>query len=119
MLTGLVAQTAKDVPQRVELKRADLAGAPGMEVIESITEFKPGEGGELHVHHGLEASYVIQGATIRVAGREEPIVVPAGISQLTLRGVKHGAFTVIGDTSLKSFAVHIVDKGQPLYDYSK
>jgi hypothetical protein len=31
--TTLVAQTLTDSPQRVEQKRADLSGAPGMEVI--------------------------------------------------------------------------------------
>ena len=30
--TGLVAQTPHDSPQRVEQKRVDLSGAPGMEV---------------------------------------------------------------------------------------
>jgi hypothetical protein len=30
-----------------------------------------------------------------------------------------GGFKVVGDTSLKLFTVHIVDKGKPLYDYSK
>jgi hypothetical protein len=41
--TGLVAQTLSDSPQRVEQKRADLSGAPGMEVIASTGEYKPGE----------------------------------------------------------------------------
>jgi hypothetical protein len=26
---------------------------------------------------------------------------------------------LVGDTSLKHFTVHIVDKGKPLYDYVK
>jgi len=41
--TGIVAQTVGDLPQRVEQKRADLSGAPGMEVVASIIELKPGE----------------------------------------------------------------------------
>ena len=40
VVTGLVAQTLTDSPQRVEQKRADLTGAPGMEVIASIGEYK-------------------------------------------------------------------------------
>jgi hypothetical protein len=32
---------------------------------------------------------------------------------------EHGAFKVVGDTPLKLFAVHIVDKGTALHDYTK
>jgi quercetin dioxygenase-like cupin family protein len=64
MATGLVAQTMTDLPQRVEQKRTDLSGAPGMEVIASIVEFKLGETTNLHFHHGVEAAYVIQGTTV-------------------------------------------------------
>ncbi|MBS0399888.1 MAG: cupin domain-containing protein, partial [Proteobacteria bacterium] len=38
---------------------------------------------------------------------------------LNLRDVKHGGFKVVGDAPLKLFTVHIVDKGRPLYDYSR
>lgn len=38
---------------------------------------------------------------------------------MNLRNAKHGSFKVLGDTSLKLFTAHIVDKGKPLYDYSK
>ena len=50
---------------RVELKRADLS-APGanMEVIMSTTEYPPGTPLPRHIHHGDEALYVLQGATI-------------------------------------------------------
>lgn len=56
LVTGLVAQTTGDSPQRVEQKRTDLSGAPGMEVIASLGEYKPGEGIDLHIHHGVEAA---------------------------------------------------------------
>jgi hypothetical protein len=35
---------------------------------------------------------------------------------MNLRDVKHGAFKVVGDTSLRLLTVH-VDKDKPLYDY--
>ncbi len=116
--TGLVAQTLTDSPQRVESKRADLSGAPGMEVIASTGEYKPGEGIELHVHHGIEAAYVVQGATVQAPGKE-PMMLATGASLLNLRDVKHGGFKIVGETPLKLFTVHIVDKGKPLYDYTK
>jgi hypothetical protein len=116
--TTLVAQTLTDSPQRVEQKRSDLSGAPGMEVIASIGEYKPAEGIELHVHHGIEAAYVVQGAMVQVPGRDAAPL-PTGVTVLNLRDVKHGGFKVVGDTPLKLFTVHVVDKGKPLYEYVK
>lgn len=112
---GSVAEPPADSPQRVEIQRTDLTGAPGMEVITSTAEYKPGESIPPHVHHGVEAFYVLQGATIQAPGKE-PMTLPAGRSQLNLRDVKHGGWKVVGDTPLKLFTVHVVDKGKPLYD---
>ena len=118
LATGLTAQTLTDSPQRVEQKRADLSGAPGMEVIASIVEIKPGESSNLHIHHGVEAFHVLQGSQIQAPG-QEPSMLPTGLTSLNLRDVKHGAFKVIGDKPLKLLTVHIVDKSKPLYDYVK
>ena len=118
LTTGLVAQTYNDSRQRVEQKRADLTGAPGMEVIASTAEYKNGDPIDLHIHHGIEAAYVLQGGMVQVPGKE-PMPLPTGASLLNLRDVKHGGFKVVGDTPLKLFTVHIVDKGKALYDYSK
>ncbi|HEV3017818.1 MAG TPA: cupin domain-containing protein [Burkholderiaceae bacterium] len=115
--TGIVAQTRTDSPKRVEQKRADLSGASGMEVIASTAEYKPGEGIDLHFHHGVEAAYVLQGARVQPPGKD-PITLATGATIMNLRDVKHGGFKVVGDTSLKLFTVHVVDKGKPLYDYS-
>jgi quercetin dioxygenase-like cupin family protein len=114
----LVAQGLVDSPQRKEQKRADLSGAPGMEVISSIAEYQPGETIDLHIHHGIEAFYVVQGAQVQVQGKE-PTKLATGAALMNLRDVKHGGFKVVGDTSLKLFTVHIVDKSKPLYDYLK
>lgn len=116
--TTLIAQTITDSPQRVEQSRADLSGAPGMEVITSIAEYKPGDFLGPHSHHGIEAAYVIQGATVEMPGRD-PSKLPAGASLLNLRDVKHAGFKVVGDTSLKLYTVHVVDKGKPLYDFAR
>ena len=118
LATGLTAQTLTDSPQRKEQKRTDLTGTPNMEVIASIVEIKPGESSNLHVHHGVEAFHVLQGAAIQAPG-QEPSALPTGLTSLNLRDIKHGAFKVLGDTSLKLLTVHIVDKDKPLYDYVK
>jgi len=116
--TGLVAQTLGDSPQRVEQKRTDLSGAPGMEVIASTAEYKPGDTVDVHFHHGVEAAYVVQGASVQLPGKD-PMTLATGATLLNLRDVRHAGFKVVGDTSLKLFTVHVVDKGKPLYDYSK
>jgi len=116
--TGLVAQTLGDSPQRVEQKRTDLSGASNMEVIASTAEYKPGEGIDLHLHHGIEAAYVLQGASIQLPGKAATTL-PTGATLLNLRDVRHGGFKVVGETSLKLFTVHVVDKGKPLYDYGQ
>jgi quercetin dioxygenase-like cupin family protein len=117
LATGLLAQTATDSAQRVERQRTDLSGAPGMEVIASVAEYKPGDSIGLHSHHGVEAAYVVQGASVQVPGKE-PMTLPTGASLLNLRDVRHAGFTIVGESSLKLFTVHIVDKGKPLYDYA-
>jgi hypothetical protein len=116
--TTLVAQTVSDSPQRVEQKRADLSGAPGMEVIESTAEYKKGDRVELHLHHGIEAAYVVQGTMIQPDGKD-PVMQATGTVLMNARDFKHGGYKIVGDTPLKLFTVHIVDKGAPLYDWQK
>jgi quercetin dioxygenase-like cupin family protein len=115
VITGLVAQTQTDSPQRVEQKRTDLSGAPGMEVIASTAEYQPGDVTRRHFHHGVEMAYVVQGARVQAPGKE-PMMLETGTTIMNLRDVKHGGLKVVGDTSLKLFTVHIVDKGKPLYE---
>jgi quercetin dioxygenase-like cupin family protein len=112
------AACAQDSPARSELKRADLSGAPGMEVISSIVEFKPGEEIPKHFHHGIETAYVLQGAMLQAPGKE-PALLATGTAITNLRDVVHGGVKVVGDKSFKLFTVHIVDKNKPLYDTSK
>lgn len=112
-----LAQDANDSPQRREQKRAELAGAPGIEVISSVAEYKPGDAVGRHLHHGIETAYVLQGATIAPADGA-PVMLATGTTVLYPRGALHGGFKVVGDTPLKLFTVHIVDKGKPLYDYA-
>jgi quercetin dioxygenase-like cupin family protein len=113
-----VSVSAQDIPQRKELKRVDLSGAPGMEVISSIVEYKPGEQLVAHTHHGIEMGYVLQGAMVQAPGKEA-VMFPTGASFMYLRDVPHSGVRVVGDQSLKMFAVHTVDKGKPLYESVK
>lgn len=107
-----------DLPQRQELKRADLATSPNMEVITSIDEIKKGESIPRHSHHGIETGYVLEGTLIQIAG-QSPTMMQTGSSFMNPRDVPHGGFIVVGDQSLKLLTVHVVDKGKPLYEWVK
>ena len=87
-------------------------------MIASVAEYKPGESLDAHFHHGVEAAYVLQGATVQAAGKP-PMPLASGATMMNLRDVKHGGFKVVGDTALKLFTVHVVDKNAPLYDWVK
>ena len=119
-LIGCVwADTAPgDLPQRQELKRADLATSADMEVITSIDELKKGESLPRHSHHGTETGYVLQGSMVQFSG-QAPTMMATGSSFMNLRDVPHGGFTVVGDQPLRLLTVHVVDKGKPLYAWIK
>ena len=105
---------AQDPPSRKEMKRADISGAPNMEVVSSIIEYKTGDVTSRHFHHGVETAYVIQGTMIQLPGKEATMM-ETGTVILNARDVVHGGFKVVGATPLKLFTAHIVDKGKPLY----
>jgi ChrR-like protein with cupin domain len=100
------------------VERADLSGAPGMEVITSVREWKKGEFFRRHRHHGIDVAYVIQGSMIQVPG-EAPVMLETGTPAINLRDVTHAGFEIVGDQPLKIFSVHIVDKGKPLYEWEE
>jgi len=109
-----VAQSDLNPKNRQELKRDDVAGT-NMEVIISVVETQPGERVSRHIHHGEEAFYVLQGATLETSDGKQ-IKLSAGATLINHRDVPHGGLKVVGDTSLKYLAAHFVDKGAPLYD---
>jgi quercetin dioxygenase-like cupin family protein len=117
-LAVVVAAQAQDLPQRKELRRVDLSGASGMEVVSSVSTFKPGDEFPRHLHHGVELGYVVQGAMVQLPG-QAPTMMATGAPIMNLRDAVHGGFKVIGPGNLILFTVHSVDKGKPLYDWVK
>lgn len=109
---------AQDSAARKEIKREDLSGAAGMEVISSISELKPGDLLAVHIHHGIEAGIVLQGGMVQLPGKE-PMALPTGAPVMNLRNVAHGGWKVVGDSTIRLYTVHVVDKGKPLYDTPK
>jgi len=118
MTTAWADTMRGDLPQRQELKRADLSTSPQMEVITSIAEFKKGESIPRHYHHGIETGYVLQGTMVQLPG-QAPMMIKTGSTIMNLRDVPHAGYTVVGDEPLKVLTVHIVDKGKPLYEWVK
>jgi quercetin dioxygenase-like cupin family protein len=112
-----VAQGDLNPKNRQELKREDMAGT-NMEVIISVVEYQPGEILARHIHHGEEAFYVLQGATVETPDGKQ-IKFATGAAAINHRDVPHAGVKVVGDTPLKYLAVHVVDKGSPLYDAPK
>lgn len=111
------AAHSQDSPFRKELKRADLTGT-NMEIITSFQEMKPGDAGFLHIHHGEEAFYFIEGGMIETPDGKQ-MSISTGATGINRRDVPHGAFKVVGDKPIRFVTVHIVDKGAPLYDKPK
>jgi quercetin dioxygenase-like cupin family protein len=113
-----VAAPAQDLPQRKELRRVDLSGAQGMEVVSSVSTFKPGDEFPRHLHHGVEMGIVVQGTMVQLPG-QAPTMMATGAPIQNLRDAIHGGFKVLGPGNLVLFTVHTVDKGKPLYDWVK
>ena len=58
---------------------------------------------------------------LRHPGRDETadgkqIKLPTGAAAVNARDVPHAGLKVVGDTPFKYLAVHVVNKGKPLYD---
>jgi quercetin dioxygenase-like cupin family protein len=117
-MTFAAPASAQDSPGRKELRRVDLSGAPGMEVVLSIGEYKPGDAIPLHIHHGVETGYVLEGGMVEISGKPSTAL-PTGAPIMNLRDVPHAGWTVVGDKTIKLLTVHVVDKGKPLYDTVK
>lgn len=111
---GLAQAQDVNPKNRQELKRADLTGT-NMEVIISVIENQPGETIARHIHHGEEAFYVLQGAMVETADGKQ-INLPTGTAAINKRDVPHAGLKILGNTPFRYIAVHIVDKGVPLYD---
>jgi len=110
---GVLETHALDGLKRTELRRVDLTGTQGTEVITSILEAAPGAGIPRHTHHGDEFLYVLEGGTIEVPGKA-PMHLKTGDTLHFPRGLAHGGFTVVGDAPIKALTIHVVDKGKPL-----
>jgi quercetin dioxygenase-like cupin family protein len=99
---------------RRELKRADLTGT-NMEIVVSVVDVAPGNNLTRHTHHGEEAVYVLEGATLALPDGKE-VQFPTGAATINVRDVPHAGFKIAGDKTLKMLTIHIIDKGKPMIE---
>jgi quercetin dioxygenase-like cupin family protein len=93
--------SAQDSGGRKELRRVDFSGTPGMEVVLSLTELKPGDEIPAHFHHGIEAGYVLEGGMAEVQGKP-PFEIRTGTPIMKLRDIPHGGVKIVGDKRSRS-----------------
>ena len=89
-----------------------------MEGVTSVREWKKGEFFRRHRHPGIDVADGVRGSMIQVPG-DQLVMLEPGASAINLRDVWHAGFEIVGEQPLKIFSVHIVDKGQPLYEWEK
>lgn len=76
-------------------------------------DLAPGESTGVHIHHGIEMSYVMSG-TVRLSVQGKlPLVVPKGGSFRVEREVPHEAVNTGKETAALIIA-YVVDQGRPL-----
>jgi quercetin dioxygenase-like cupin family protein len=56
-----------------------------MEIIVSVSETKPGEGLARHIHHGEEALYVLEGATVELPDGKQITLATGGLESMFAR----------------------------------
>ena len=112
LVASLAPAGAQDGVVRTELRRGDLTGREGTEVIMTVLRVAPGARVPRHIHHGDEFLYVIRGGAIQEPGGEVVRLEP-GATLHYPREVPHGGFVVVGDATIEVLTTHIVDKGKP------
>ena len=110
---GVVVGAEYNPVGRKDLKRTDFVGNEQMEVLTAIIEAKPRRGDSI-AHAPRHRSGIRHSGRNDPASGKEPVALPTGADFVFARDVPHAGFKVVGDTSLRLFTVHVVDKGKPL-----
>jgi quercetin dioxygenase-like cupin family protein len=84
-----------------------------MEIIVQLVESPPGTVTSKHFHNGEEVAYVLEGGMVQFPGKEPEARKPGQIV-MNKREAPHAGYTVVGDKTIKSLNIYIVDKGKPL-----
>ena len=101
---------------RAELGRSETATET--ETIVSELRMMPGAYLRLHTHPGDEHVYVVKGGPMTTRDGRTIAFEPGGYLFFP-RGQLHGGLTAAGEGEVVVMTVHVVDKGQPVYDYAE
>ena len=75
-----ITSAAAAESKRTELKRTDLTGT-NMEMITSYVTAEPGDTITRHSHHGEEAAYILEGATIEFPDGRQVTLEPGTVTR--------------------------------------
>lgn len=103
---------AQATPNRKVVATADIS-VPGREAILSVSELGGGTLVARHTHPGDEIAYVIEGELQLLVEGQSSRIIRAGEGFVVPGGVVHSA-VVVGTTSARIVATHVVEKGKPL-----
>jgi quercetin dioxygenase-like cupin family protein len=109
----LAASAAMADPAPLDFQLDVPTGGAPQQVVFVEHDFAKGESTGLHIHHGVEMTFVMKG-TMRVSIQgQAPFVVQAGGSFRVEREVPHDAMNV-GDGKASLIITYVVDQGRPL-----
>ncbi|HYH00055.1 MAG TPA: cupin domain-containing protein [Terriglobales bacterium] len=101
------------------LKRADVAGAQGMEAILVLRELPPGAESGKHTQSGTEIVYILDGSsTLEIAGKPAQTLKP-GEAFSTTAGQVHNVKNASASAPARALAFYIAKKGARLEDLSR
>lgn len=100
------------VANRMVVATADVS-VPGREAILSVSDLGAGTMVDRHTHPGDEIAYVTDGELQLLVEGQPPRIIKAGEGFVVPGGVVHSA-VVVGTTSVRIVATHVVEKGKPL-----
>jgi len=109
---AVCAAQATPVATRKELRRGDLAAAPGREAVSVLAEIPVGAASSRHSHPGDDLGYVLEGTIVLQVDGQPPLTLHAGDVFTTPPGRVHNARNV-GTTTARALDIYIIKKGQP------
>ena len=112
LATVASGQSKTEVGGFTELRRENVAEAPGLEIVMGLIKRAGRSTGARHYHPGGEFGFVLEGAVTVTTESEPPVVLEAGSSFYQPPGEWHVVNTAIGGAQTVVFRV--LKKGQPM-----
>ena len=113
-----VLAAKEELAQGTVLRRAELAGAKGKEVVLARRELPPGKESGKHSQSGTEVAYILEGSvTFEVQGKPS-VTLKAGDTFQTGPRQVHNVKNASTTAPAKSLVFYVVEKGKSLADIS-